>query len=149
MGGLTAWQVLYDLAHLSAQDTILIHSAAGAVGSFAVQLARWTGACVIATAFSNNVGFLKDLGANEIIDYKKSNFEDLVHNVDVVFDTVGGDTLERSWKGLRKGGRSVSVASEGLPMSYQEIQSYFDERGDSYDVTAGWIIVHPCREQLV
>ena len=92
IGGLTAWQVLYDHAHLSGQDTILIHGAAGGEGSFAVQFAISTHAYVIATASSGKVEFLTDL-ANKIINYRNLNFEDLVHDVDVLFDTVGGDTL--------------------------------------------------------
>ena len=98
MAGLTAWQALFDHAHLSSKDTVLIHGAAGGVGSFAVQLALWTGAHVIGTASAHNSSFLKDLGVNDVIDYKKTNFEDRVHDVDVVFDTVGGKTLERSWQ---------------------------------------------------
>lgn len=115
MAGLTAWQALFDHAHLSSKDTILIHGAAGGVGSFAVQLARWTGAHVIGTASAYNSSFLKGLGVNDVIDYKETRFEDRVHDVDVVFDTVGGKTLERSWQVLRKGGKLVSVVSQNLP----------------------------------
>jgi NADPH:quinone reductase-like Zn-dependent oxidoreductase len=149
MAGLTSWQALFDHAHLSSKDTILIHGAAGGVGSFAVQLARWTGAHVIGTASAHNSSFLKDLGANDVIDYKKTSFEDRVHDVDVVFDTVGGNTLERSWQVLRKGGKLVSVASQGLPTTFDNLQSYFKEKGDSYGVDATWFIVHPSRDQLI
>ena len=76
MAGLTAWQALFDHAHLSSKDTILIHGGAGGVGSFAVQLARWTGAHVIGTTSAYNSSFLKDLGVNDVIDYKKTSFED-------------------------------------------------------------------------
>ena len=149
MAGLTAWQALFDHAHLSAKDTILIHGAAGGVGSFAVQLARWTGAHIIGTASEHNSSFLKDLGVNDVIDYKKTSFEDRVHDVDVVFDTVGGKTLERSWRVLRKGGKLVSVASQDLPTTFDKLQAYFKEKGDSYSIDATWFILHPSRDQLI
>lgn len=149
MAGLTAWQALFDHAHLSSKDTILIHGAAGGVGSFAVQLARWTGAHIIGTASEHNSNFLKDLGVNEVIDYKKTKFEDRVHDVDVVFDTVGGETLERSWQVLRKGGKLMSVASQDLPTTFDRLQAYFKEKGDSYGIDASWFILHPSRDQLI
>ena len=149
MAGLTAWQALFDHAHLSSKDTILIHGAAGGVGSFAVQLARWTGAHIIGTASEHNFSFLKDLGVNDVIDYKKTSFEDRVHDVDVVFDTVGGKTLERSWQVLRKGGKLVSVASQDLPTTFDKLQAYFKEKGDSYGIDATWFILHPSRDQLI
>jgi NADPH:quinone reductase-like Zn-dependent oxidoreductase len=149
MAGLTAWQALFDHAHLSSKDTILIHGAAGGVGSFAVQLARWTGAHIIGTASEHNSSFLKDLGVNDVIDYKKTSFEDRVHDADVVFDTVGGKTLERSWRVLRKGGKLVSVASQDLPTTFDKLQSYFKEKGDSYGIDATWFILHPSRDQLI
>jgi NADPH:quinone reductase-like Zn-dependent oxidoreductase len=149
MAGLTAWQALFDHAHLSSKDTILIHGAAGGVGSFAVQLARWTGAHIIGTASEHNSSFLKDLGVNDVIDYKKTSFEDRVHDVDVVFDTVGGKTLERSWQVLRKGGKLVSVASQDLPATFDNLQAYFKEKGDSYGIDATWFILHPSRDQLI
>jgi NADPH:quinone reductase-like Zn-dependent oxidoreductase len=149
MAGLTAWQALFDHAHLSSKDTILIHGAAGGVGSFAVQLARWTGAHIIGTASEHNSSFLNDLGVNDVIDYKKTRFEDRVHDVDVVFDTVGGKTLERSWQVLRKGGKLVSVASQDLPTTFDNLQAYFKEKGDSYGIDATWFILHPSRDQLI
>jgi NADPH:quinone reductase-like Zn-dependent oxidoreductase len=84
-----------------------------------------------------------------VIDYKKTSFEDRVHDVDVVFDTVGGNTFEKSWQVLRKGGKLVSVASQGLPTTFDNLQSYFKEKGDSYGVDATWFIVHPSRDQLI
>jgi NADPH:quinone reductase-like Zn-dependent oxidoreductase len=106
---LTAWQALFDTAQLSAGQRILIHAAAGGVGSFAVQFAKWKGAQVIGTASENNHGFLRDLGVDESIDYQKKHFEEIVQDVDVVFDTIGGQTQERSWKVLNKGGILVSI----------------------------------------
>ncbi|MGA9316984.1 MAG: NADP-dependent oxidoreductase [Nitrososphaeraceae archaeon] len=149
MAGLTAWQALFDHAHLSSKDTILIHGAAGGVGSFAVQLARWSGAHVIGTASTYDSSFLEDLGVHDVIDYKKTRFEDRVHDVDVIFDTVGGNTLERSWKVLRRGGRLVSVTSQEIPTSYDKRQEYLKEKGDSFGVNATWFIVHSSREQLI
>jgi NADPH:quinone reductase-like Zn-dependent oxidoreductase len=107
---LTAWQAIFDTAGLGAGQKILIHAAAGGVGSFAVQLAKWKGAYVIGTASGRNQSFLRELGVDEPIDYEETQFEDLVRDVDVVFDTIGGDTLKRSWKILKKGGFLVSIA---------------------------------------
>jgi D-arabinose 1-dehydrogenase-like Zn-dependent alcohol dehydrogenase len=81
------------------------------VGTFAVQLARWCGAHVTATASADNAGFVRQLGADEVIDYRKEQFEDKVRDVDVALDTIGGETLERSWKVLRRGGALMSLAS--------------------------------------
>ncbi len=149
MAGLTAWQALFDHAQLSSKDTILIHGAAGGVGSFAVQFAKWTGAYIIGTASASSFDLLMDLGAHDVIDYKKTSFENRVHDVDVVFDTVGGNTLERSWKVLRRGGRLVSVASQELTTSYEKLQAYFKEKGDLHGIEATWFIVHPSRNQLI
>ena len=108
---LTAWQAIFDTGGLSAGQRILIHGAAGGVGSFAVQLAKWKGAYVIGTASARNQSYLRELGVDEPIDYEKDRFEDLVRSVEVVFDTIGGDTQKRSWKVLQKGGILVSIAA--------------------------------------
>jgi NADPH:quinone reductase-like Zn-dependent oxidoreductase len=97
----------------AAGQRVLIYGAAGGVGLFAVQLARWRGAHVIGTASANNLAFVRDLGAEEVIDVRARQFEDVVHDVDVVFDTVGGETLERSWGVLKPGGRLVTIATPG------------------------------------
>jgi transcriptional regulator with XRE-family HTH domain len=89
--------------------TVLIHGAAGGVGTFAVQLARWRGAYVIGTASGHNLTFLRQLGADEVIDYTTTRFEEAVRNVDVVLDTVGGETEQRSWGVLKSGGILVSL----------------------------------------
>jgi NADPH:quinone reductase-like Zn-dependent oxidoreductase len=86
----------------------LIHGAAGGVGHFAVQLAKWKGAHVIGTASAKNHEMLYKLGADELIDYTTQRFEDVTRNIDVVLDTIGGDTQERSWQVLKKGGILVS-----------------------------------------
>jgi NADPH:quinone reductase-like Zn-dependent oxidoreductase len=106
---LTAWRSLIDTAGLSAGQTVLIHAAAGGVGSVAVQLAKIRGANVIGTASAANQNFLKELGADEAVDYTAGPFEDKIHGVDVVFDTVGGDTQARSYQTLKPGGILVSV----------------------------------------
>jgi NADPH:quinone reductase-like Zn-dependent oxidoreductase len=113
--GLTAWQALFDTAALSKGQKILIHGAAGGVGSFAVQLAKWKRAHVIGTASGRNQAFLRELGVDEPIDYEKTRFEDVVHEVDVVLDTLGGDTQNRSWKVLKKGGILVSIVAPPSP----------------------------------
>jgi NADPH:quinone reductase-like Zn-dependent oxidoreductase len=112
LAALTAWQALFNVARLTLGQTVLIHGAAGGVGHFAVQFAKWKGARVIGTASSGNEGFLRELGADEVIDYRTRPFEEVVHDVDVVFDPIGGDTQERSWKVLKKGG--VLVATLGI-----------------------------------
>lgn len=89
LSALTAWQALFEHASLGAGQTVLIHGAAGGVGVFAVQLARWAGAHVIATASARHHGFLHELGATQIIDYTTQRFEELVQHVDLVFDLVG------------------------------------------------------------
>jgi NADPH:quinone reductase-like Zn-dependent oxidoreductase len=138
LAALTAWQALFDHAGLTAGQTVLIHGAAGGVGVFAVQLARWAGAQVIATASARHHDFLRELGANEIIDYATTRFEEVVHDVDLVFDMVGGETLERSWAVVKKGGVLVSVAN---PPS--------TEQAKAHGVRSVWFIVEPNRDQLI
>lgn len=116
VAAVTAWRALFDTADLRAGQKILIHGAAGGVGSFAVQLAKWKGAHVYATASANNLEFVRQLGADQAIDYEKTKFEDVVHDADVVLDTIGGETQKRSWQVLKKGGILVSLvglSSEG------------------------------------
>jgi len=104
LAALTAWQALFDASGLAPGQTVLIHAAAGGVGHFAVQLAKWKGARVIGTASGSNQAFLRTLGADETIDYTTTRFEEVVRDADVVLDTMGGDTQQRSWKTLREGG---------------------------------------------
>ena len=111
LAGLTAWQALVDAAQLQAGQTVLNHAAAGGVGSLAVQLAKAKGARVIATASAVNTGLVAELSADQFIDYTRTRFEEVVKEVDVVFDTIGGDTQERSWQVLKPGGILVSVVS--------------------------------------
>jgi len=108
---LTAWQALIDTAKLSASQTVLIHGGSGGVGTFAIQIAKARGAKVIATASKANQDFLKQLGADVAIDYTKTEFEDVAKNVDVVLDSVGKDTLARSYGVVKKGGLIVTLVA--------------------------------------
>lgn len=109
LAALTAWQALVDTANLQAGQRILIHAAAGGVGHFAVQIAKHLGAYVIGTASAGNHEFLRSIGADETIDYRTTDFAEAVRDVDVVLDTVSGDTTVRSLDTLRPGGILVSI----------------------------------------
>src|SRR5947208_2368929 len=111
MGALTAWQALVDAAKLHDGQTILIHGGSGGVGSFAIQIAKARGAHVIATASTANQDLLKQLGADIAIDYTKQKFEEIAHDVDLVLDPVGRDTLARSYGVVKKGGIVVTLVS--------------------------------------
>lgn len=110
LAALTAWQVLLSEAKLQTGEKILIHAAAGGVGHFAVQIAKYLGAYVIGTASEANYDFVKELGADDFVDYEKEKFEDMVKDADVVFDTVGGNNPLRSLAVLKEGGRLVAIA---------------------------------------
>jgi NADPH:quinone reductase-like Zn-dependent oxidoreductase len=138
LAGLSAWQGLFDHGHLTEGQRVLIHGAAGGVGGFAVQLAHRRGAHVIGTVSTTNVETARELGADEVIDHTRTPFEDVTTRVDLVFDTAGGDRLERSLAVLGPGGRLVSVAQEPP----QELAA---GRG----ITAVYFVVEPNREQLV
>jgi len=111
LSALTAWQAFFEHAQLAAGQSVLIHGGAGGVGSLAVQLARWRGARVAATASSRNAAFVHSLGAEVVIDYHATTFEDSLREIDVVLDTIGGETRSRSWCVLRKGGVLVTLVS--------------------------------------
>ena len=136
ISALTAWQALIDRAHVAAGQRVLIHGSAGGVGSFAVQLARAQNAHVIATASVGNIDFVKALGADEVVDYRATPFETVVGDVDVVLDTVGGATRDRSWGILKKGGRLITIAADA-------------ERSKEQRVRDAFFIVEPHRKQLV
>lgn len=106
---LTAWQALHDIGQLKHGDRVLIHAGAGGVGIAAIQLAKQAGATVYTTASSRNIEFLKRLGADEVIDYTRQDFSTLA-DLDIVFDTMGGEILEKSWGTLKKGGHLISLA---------------------------------------
>ena len=139
LSALTAWQGLFEQAGLVAGQSVLIHGGVGGVGVFAVQLAHWAGAQVIATASARNRGLLRELGANEIIDYTATRFEEVIHDVDLVFDTVGGDTLQRSWQVIKPGGALVSIVSPPPPADVTQ----------GHDVRFVWFVVEPNRDELV
>lgn len=109
--GGTAWQALFQTARVARGQTVLVHAGAGGVGSFAVQLARLAGARVIATASGDGIGVAQRLGANQVIDYRSARFWEQVSDVDVVLDTIGGETQQRSFEVLRHGGTLVSTTS--------------------------------------
>jgi len=112
LAALTAWQALADQGILDQGETALIHGGSGGVGSFAIQIAKARGARVIATASTANQDLLKQLGADVAIDYTKQKFEDVAHDVDFVLDTVGGDTLARSYGVVKKGGMIVTIVGK-------------------------------------
>lgn len=111
LAGLTAWQALFDHGNLESGQKVLIHGATGGVGSYAVQFARWKDAYIIGTASAENLDFLKQLGADEVIDYKKEKFDEKVKDVDLVIDLIGGDTQKRSLKIIKKGGRLITTVA--------------------------------------
>lgn len=107
---LTAWQALVERGHLQPGQRALIHAGAGGVGSVAIQLAKHLGATVATTVSSGNVDFARELGADVVIDYASEDFEELLEGYDLVLDSVGGDTLERSLRVLRPGGKAIGIA---------------------------------------
>jgi NADPH:quinone reductase-like Zn-dependent oxidoreductase len=107
--GLTALQIIRDFVKARPGMTILIHGAAGGVGSFAAQIAKSMGARVIGTATGEDTGYLKSIGVDEVIDYKRERFEDKVRDVDAVIDLVGGDTLDRSYRIVKRGGVLITT----------------------------------------
>ena len=117
---LTAWQALIDTAKLKAGQTVLIHGGSGGVGSFAIQIAKAHGAKVIATASAANQELLKQLGADVAIDYTKQNFENVAKDVDVVLDSIGKDTLARSYGVVKKGGIIVSLVARPDPAELEK-----------------------------
>jgi NADPH:quinone reductase-like Zn-dependent oxidoreductase len=124
----TAWQMLFDHAKVSAGETVLVHGAAGNVGAYAVQLCRWARARVIAVAGAADADYVRGLGANEVIDYRTQRFEEHVSGVDAVIDTVGGETQTRSFAVLKRDGMlasSVSAPSQELAAQYGVGTAYF------------------------
>lgn len=137
LAALTAWQALIDAAKLSAGQTVLIHGGSGGVGTMAIQIAKAQGARVIATASSRNQDLLKEIGADVTIDYAKTRFEDVAKNVDVVLDSVGEDTLARSYGVVRKGGFIATLVA-------RPDQAELDKRG----IRGASIAVKPNAEEL-
>ena len=137
LAALTAWQALFDTADLQVGQSVLIHAAAGGVGHIAVQLAKWRGAHVTGTASARNEAFLRELGADRVIDYNASRFEDVATDVDLVLDGVGGEIQERSWGVLKPGGMLASI--RGRPD---------EQKAAARGVRTGYVSVHADPEQL-
>ena len=111
MGALVAWQAVIEKTEVKPGQRVLVHGAAGGVGAYVVQLARWKGAIVIGTASANNLDFIRSLGVETVIDYNATAFETTVRDVDLVIDTVGGDIPDRSWQVLKSGGVFITIAA--------------------------------------
>jgi NADPH:quinone reductase-like Zn-dependent oxidoreductase len=127
LGALTAWSAVLETASVEAGQRVLVQGGAGGVGLYAVQFARWKGAHVTSTTSTPNVDFVRMLGAENVIDYKTTAFDSVLKDMDVVIDTLGGETLDRSWKVLRPGGILVTVAG----MVNQEVAQSYGVRGAS------------------
>jgi NADPH:quinone reductase-like Zn-dependent oxidoreductase len=138
LAGLTALQALVDHAHVQRGDRVLVTGGAGGVGALAVQLAAQFGADVTTTLRSDAVELARNLGARNVIDVRTQAFDDGGSAYDVVIDTVGGDTLDRSFAVLRRGGRLVTLSEPPAA-----------DKADEYGLSAAFFIVTPSREQLV
>lgn len=137
LAAITAWEVLFTIGKLMAGQRVLIHAGSGGVGSLAIQLAKSCGAHVITTTSEKNRAFVEALGADEIIDYKTDAFQDVVSDIDLVFDTLGGDVQELSWRVLKPGGILVSIISPPA-----------DERAKSLGVRCGFVFIEPNAQVL-
>ncbi|MFZ0326053.1 MAG: NADP-dependent oxidoreductase [Nitrososphaeraceae archaeon] len=135
--GVSAWRALVENIGLSKGQRILIHGGAGGIGSIAIQLAKYLGASVATTVSANDKLFVQELGADHVIDYKSQNFEDLLHDYDSAFDTVGGETYKRSFKVLKKGGIIISMLEQ--PNS---------ELMNQYNVKAIFLFIQADRQRL-
>ncbi|MFE1312558.1 NADP-dependent oxidoreductase [Streptomyces sp. NPDC058755] len=131
LAALTAWQALVDAAHVRPGERVLVHAAAGGVGHLAVQIAKARGAYVIGTASAGKHDLVRQLGADEVVDYRSVRFEDVVGDIDVVLDGLGGETAERSLKVLRAGGRLITLPGpDDVPAAQAGVQ-------------AAWVLVEP------
>ena len=113
LAGVTAWQGLFDRGELQAGQRVLVHGGSGGVGHLAVQFAKVKGAHVTATCGTDAVDFVRSLGIDEVVDYKKHRFEHHARDMDLVYDLIGGETRQRSWTVLKPGGRLVSTVQDG------------------------------------
>lgn len=155
MAALTAWQGLMQRGRLARGNRVLVQGGAGGVGHFAVQIARWRGAHVIATCSSHNEAFVREMGAHETIDYETVSFEKELRGVDLVIDTVGGDTPERSLAVLSANGRLVTITNETMYSKNPRVKSAFfivePDRTQLEDI-ADWIdegILKPCVDRVL
>ena len=136
--GLTAWQALVDFARMKKDDKVLIHAGSGGVGSFAIQLAKSKGCYVAATCSSAHVDFVRSLGADQIVDYTKGDFSLQLHDYDIVFDTIGGETYRKSFKVLRQ--------QHGVMVSILEQPDH--ELAEQAGVRVGYLFMHPDGKEL-
>jgi NADPH:quinone reductase-like Zn-dependent oxidoreductase len=135
---LTAWQTLFDAARLRKGQRVLIHGAAGGVGHLAVQLAKWRGAFVIGTASQANLPVLRELGVDLPLDYARVRIDEFARELDVVLDTIGGATRQRSWLALKPGGVLVSTRSEEfgeVPAQHGVVGRFIWARPDAGQLT--------------
>jgi NADPH:quinone reductase-like Zn-dependent oxidoreductase len=137
LAAVTAWQALFDAGQLKRGQRVLIHGGSGGVGHVAVQLAKWKGAHVLATASTKNQELLRELGVDEPIDYTKQKFEDVARDVDLVLDLIGDETQERSWSVLKKGSVLLSL-----------VQPPSVEKAKALGVRAAFVAGHPSGAQL-
>ena len=137
LAGLTAWQALVTKGKIKRGNKILIHAGSGGVGTLAIQIAKHFGAFVATTTSGKNAGLVKELGADLIINYTTQNFEDELSDYDLVIDTIGGETLARSFKALKKGGTMVSVKSQDN-----------DNLAEKYGVHFEWFFMSPDGKML-
>lgn len=136
LAALTAWQALFDACDLQAGEKVLIHAGSGGVGHLAIQLAKLKGAYVITTASKPKHDYVKSLGADEVIDYQNTDFSTL-RELDVVFDTLGGQVLANSWQTLKAGGRLVSI-----------IEVPDEATAREHKVASHFVFVQPSKLQL-
>ncbi|PKF61742.1 NADPH:quinone reductase [Psychromonas sp. psych-6C06] len=137
LAGITAWQCLVDVADIQAGQRVLIHAGAGGVGHLAIQIAKAKGAFVIATASTANQALLKELGADQAIDYTQGALQEQIEAVDVVLDTLGGEAQENSWTLLKAGGILVSV-----------VEPPSEEKAQQHNVKAAFVFIEPSRRIL-
>jgi NADPH:quinone reductase-like Zn-dependent oxidoreductase len=161
MVGLTAWQVLVEKANLKKGQKVLIHAGSGGVGTFAIQLAKHLGALVATTTSTANLDWVKRLGADTVIDYRKEDFETILHDFDVVLDTQGGETLEKSLRVLKPGGKLISISGPPDPDFARDfglnvilrlvtrLLSYrIKRRAKSHHVSYSFLFMEPSGDQL-
>jgi len=120
LAGLTSWQALFDYGRLEKGQKVLIHAGSGGVGSLAVQFAKNAGAYTISTCSTRNVELVKSLGADQVIDYTKEKFTELLSDIDIVFDTIGGNVKYDSFKVMKPGGSLISIQSIPTPKSVKD-----------------------------
>lgn len=140
MAALTAWQALFDTTGIRAGQTVFIPGGAGGVGHFAIQLAKWKGAHVITTTSTRNIAFVRELGADVVIDYTQQTLTDTIPEVDVVLDTLSDDALWQAFKKVKRGGFVVS-----LLRAHKELGEQFAEKTGT---TFTFILVHPSGREL-